>query len=409
MNDWFWTTIAPYSQSRWWFGLPALGVLALAVLLLLTAATRLHRHNLVSIVLTTLALGVAVALLLPGALLALAPLDVLGLHGANPASLPTATFPAAARTLDQAVQMGYLGSGALLLGVLGLGVFGARRYAACPNCGRELHPSWNGECPECRLMEPTISHGATRPANLHSDAPITQFGGPAQTALLADAAGEAAWVEVAEGPSGVGEHFAVGTRLAIGRDPNQCQLVLDDEAVSARHAYIERAGDAFVIRDWGSRNGLKVNNRLVAQQQLADGDTITIGRTTLRFGAALIEADSASAPTMLLDAGATGARLVALDGPLDGETFALDQLDVQLGRGRHNQVVIDAPTVSRHHADIRFDGVAYHLVDAGSPNGTWLDEQRIIGSSRLQPGAIIRLGQQRLRFDIEEAGNATQN
>ena len=400
MNEWFWTAVSPYSQSRWWFGAPALAALVIAAALTGVAALRLHRRSSASISLTALALAVGVAMLLPGTLVTLAPLDALGLRGASPARLPTATFPAAARTLDQALQMAYIGSGALLLAFVGLTTLGARRFAHCAHCNRELHPSWHGTCPECSLMQPNLAPVlAALPTH---GVPMTQFGGPAQTALLPDGFGESAWLEISSGPSGIGERFSIGTRLVIGRDPNQCQLVLDDPAVSSRHAVIERGTQVVTISDLGSRNGVKVNEQRIGSSDLRDGDTVIIGQTTLRLGLNDLALDSLNAPTMLLEPPQRTARLVALDGPLDGEQFAIKQLDVQIGRGRANQVVLDVPTVSRQHAAIRFDGIAYNLVDAGSPNGTWLDEQRVIGSIRLTSGAIVRLGKQRLRFEVQE-------
>jgi len=70
--------------------------------------------------------------------------------------------------------------------------------------------------------------------------------------------------------------------LTIGRMP-ECDLVLDDPGASRQHARIRRTETGFVITDLGSTNGTLVNARQVQEQELLDGDTITIGETDLAF------------------------------------------------------------------------------------------------------------------------------
>lgn len=68
----------------------------------------------------------------------------------------------------------------------------------------------------------------------------------------------------------------------IGRlDDRDVQL--SDESVSRRHATINYEGGEFVIRDDGSSHGIYVNSELVASRVLKSGDTIAMGRTTMRF------------------------------------------------------------------------------------------------------------------------------
>jgi pSer/pThr/pTyr-binding forkhead associated (FHA) protein len=351
-----------------------------------------------------------VALLLPSALLTWRPLPTLGLSASTLPHVPTATFPAVAQMLERALQMGYIGSGLLLLGAFGtFGVLGARRGDPCPSCGRDRHPSWKGTCPECRLMEPGIAESPLmRVGDLSaSGMVVTQFTPAAQTELL-DAPGyESAWVTIERAPSGVGERFSVGARLSIGRDPSQCRLVLDDEAVSAQHAYIERDHHSFAIYDWDSRNGIQINGERVSRRELHDGDLITIGRAQLRYAAPPVPSDSA--PTMLLESAQAGARLVLLDDSEVSRIFAIRRLDVRIGRGRQNDLILDSPTVSRHHASVRFDGCDYYLVDAGTSNGTWLDGARVIDRARLRPNQEIRMGDQRLRFELEGPADVEHN
>ncbi|HEU4323500.1 MAG TPA: FHA domain-containing protein [Roseiflexaceae bacterium] len=402
MSGTFWQTVGAQSEARWWFGAPALLLGLAALLLVLPALARLSSKRTSTAIITALGLSTAVALLLPGLLLTLWPQAALGLPEGDLSGLPSATFPAAVQLLDRTVQMGYLGSAALLVGALGMtGLLGGPRGTPCPDCQRPLHPSWAGVCPECRLMDAGAGGALAAPDRADLDGSPTVFGAPERTALL-DGGDSDAWVEVLQGASGVGERFAVGARLTIGRDPHQCVVVLDDDTVSACHAAIEREGSGFVLHDRGSRNGCFVNDERVASRTLVAGDRLRVGRTELCFALA---APGDNAPTVLMET-PRAARLVLLDGPQAGRQIPLERLDTRIGRGRQNDLVIDSPAVSRHHASVQFDGAAFLLVDTGSPNGTWLDQTRVRGSAPLRHGQVLRLGDQRLRFEEQEAADA---
>ena len=69
----------------------------------------------------------------------------------------------------------------------------------------------------------------------------------------------------------------------IGRDEAQADLVLGDSNVSRRHAELTRNATGWRIADLGSTNGTRVNGMRVSEQDLANGDTITMGLVTLMF------------------------------------------------------------------------------------------------------------------------------
>jgi pSer/pThr/pTyr-binding forkhead associated (FHA) protein len=70
--------------------------------------------------------------------------------------------------------------------------------------------------------------------------------------------------------------------MHIGRSP-AADIVLDDASVSRRHALLARRGEAIVILDDRSLNGLRVNGERVTEAILRDGDIIVLGQITLRF------------------------------------------------------------------------------------------------------------------------------
>jgi len=69
--------------------------------------------------------------------------------------------------------------------------------------------------------------------------------------------------------------------LLIGRHP-ECDIRLDLPKISRRHCCIALAYDRVMIRDLGSRNGLRVNGRLIDEVQLRAGDEVAIGPVIYR-------------------------------------------------------------------------------------------------------------------------------
>src|SRR6266508_3421695 len=61
-------------------------------------------------------------------------------------------------------------------------------------------------------------------------------------------------------------------------------VVVDAEGVSRVHAVFERFGDAWCVRDLGSRNGTFVNGgRIIGERALHSGDEVVLGRLRLLF------------------------------------------------------------------------------------------------------------------------------
>lgn len=69
----------------------------------------------------------------------------------------------------------------------------------------------------------------------------------------------------------------------IGRS-RDCEIVLQDSNVSRRHAEISPSGQAWMIRDLGSTNGLRVNGRRVDDvHPLESGDRVEVGTVPITF------------------------------------------------------------------------------------------------------------------------------
>jgi hypothetical protein len=69
----------------------------------------------------------------------------------------------------------------------------------------------------------------------------------------------------------------------LGRAPS-CQVVLDSDFASRRHAQLIRRDQVYWLKDLGSKNGTLLNNEPVAGEiQLNDGAEIRIGETAFIF------------------------------------------------------------------------------------------------------------------------------
>lgn len=70
--------------------------------------------------------------------------------------------------------------------------------------------------------------------------------------------------------------------ILIGRS-SKCDIQIDQESVSRNHCKLINTGKSVLVRDLGSTNGTYVNDMLVDEHVLCDGDLIKIGRTIFKF------------------------------------------------------------------------------------------------------------------------------
>lgn len=92
-------------------------------------------------------------------------------------------------------------------------------------------------------------------------------------------------------------------------------------------------------------------------------------------------------------------RLVAVDGPLFGQTFYLDEPFVSIGRLVSNDICLDDRFVSRVHCVIRTEDGQYVIEDLNSANGTYVNGERVnVGT--LNEGCLIEIGASRFLFEL---------
>jgi hypothetical protein len=77
-----------------------------------------------------------------------------------------------------------------------------------------------------------------------------------------------------------------GSRVTIGKGPENDVVIASDPTVSQLHAVIERIGSGWCLRDLGSRNGSYVNGeRIFGDRVLRAGDEMRLGQTRLVYRA----------------------------------------------------------------------------------------------------------------------------
>ncbi|MBJ6762706.1 sigma 54-interacting transcriptional regulator [Myxococcaceae bacterium JPH2] len=106
--------------------------------------------------------------------------------------------------------------------------------------------------------------------------------------------------------------------------------------------------------------------------------------------------------------GATGAvrrfRFTVLEGPQPGFFRESSADTYSLGSHALNDLVIEEPTVSRFHCEVKVDRDGARVRDLDSRNGTILDGVHV-REAFLRGGSVLRLGRVSVRFDFSPESN----
>jgi pSer/pThr/pTyr-binding forkhead associated (FHA) protein len=162
------------------------------------------------------------------------------------------------------------------------------------------------------------------------------------------------------------------TVLTIGREPDN-DLVINLPIVSGRHARVTWEGvpGQAVLEDLGSSNGTAIGqvDRKITRATITASDLVYFGNHPVPGAELLGWVDPSLAPTLLLH------------GP-----------EMVIGRDPGCHRVIDRPTISGRHARLKRTGERIILEDLGSSNGTFVNGQRVEGSTEVRFGDLIGLG-----------------
>jgi pSer/pThr/pTyr-binding forkhead associated (FHA) protein len=203
------------------------------------------------------------------------------------------------------------------------------------------------------------------------------------------------------------EYTIPATGITIGRDASN-DVVIAKHDVSRIHAEIVPVANGYELRD-RSTNGMLVNGALVPKTQvLSRGDVIRIGSEEFRFSADALPSQP-SRPRAPAPAGADARQtddpikppsdlrrpLLAVLEVGTGNARGVHELTrpvVHIGRGPHNDVVIDDVSVSEAHATFQLRNDGWYLVDLATTNGTHVNGTAVEGERKLHGSPVIRFG-----------------
>jgi len=197
-----------------------------------------------------------------------------------------------------------------------------------------------------------------------------------------------------------GESYALmGEQIDIGR--TEGDLRFDDAHLAERHARISLRAGQYVITPLETRNGVYI--RITGPVDLQDGSYVLVGKQVLRFET-VPDAEKTVRPAVEHGMILFGTPLKSPWGRLrqltsagtSRDVYHLTRSDLILGREQGDIVFSDDEFMSRRHALLQFRGNRAMISDQGSSNGTYV---RLTGQHPLDPGQMIRLGDELLRFE----------
>ena len=202
-------------------------------------------------------------------------------------------------------------------------------------------------------------------------------------------------------------------RLTLGSNERGDIAIFGDPQIRGHHATLHHEGKGYVIE---AETGVPVtvNKQPITRQTLGPEDELIVGQTRLIYhqkgGVAPVRPPvvqpvpspvpgwppaEPSPPPMRqpLVVSAPPQAVLWLVDQSTGRRYALRPGITAIGRGGDNDIMLDAPSVSAHHAEIRYENGRYVLCDRGSTNGTFVNNRRISGPNMIRAGWRVRLGE----------------
>lgn len=194
----------------------------------------------------------------------------------------------------------------------------------------------------------------------------------------------------AEGGAKTGtEQVLDAQSITLGRDKS-CEVVLQEQAVSRKHARITRDGDLFFIEDLGSSYGTQVNGKKLGKGEkrlLRNGDTIAIAQFDVTFErvAELLPSSEKTSfiarqavKDVMKGLNAEKPFLRVMNGKMEGQRLEINEGQaVIIGRDPTCDLVLSDDLASRQHAKVRRDFSGTHIEDLGSRNGIKVNKKRV--------------------------------
>jgi type III secretion system YscD/HrpQ family protein len=219
-----------------------------------------------------------------------------------------------------------------------------------------------------------------------------------------------------EGPiAGTVVSFEEGEEWALGRDPDEVTIVLNDPMVSRKHVICRLTSEGYVLENLSSVNPATQNGKVITESVLLrEGDILQIGSTFFRFTERepippgseeeivpeepvshfLEETDELSSVN-IEHSGEGKWLLKVISGPNAGAEFGMTPTSTYiLGKDPHVcDIVFQDLSVSRQHARLVVDENNHiYIEDMGSRNGVLLNGHLLTDRKELSTQDLISLG-----------------
>lgn len=248
------------------------------------------------------------------------------------------------------------------------------------------------------------------------------------------------WALRAESDLLASQFYVLQAKTVIGRS-SECDVTIDSELLSRRHAEISIENGELHIVDLGSSNGTFLNGNKIQEATAGAGDELRFDQQTFIIVGPSNAVPSSDAEeddnTMMrpqvedndntIIAAAHDPNETLLMSPADHATeliatpqtlsWLVEQTNFlhepriilqgkfcQIGRGQDNDIVLSDSSVSKKHAQLAFNNEQWVVTDLNSSNGVLVNDQRT-DEAILQNGDRIKIG--RLEFLFESDNEVT--
>lgn len=224
-----------------------------------------------------------------------------------------------------------------------------------------------------------------------------------------------------------------GETLKLRRDATifgreKGDVLIEDTEVSSTHCQIQCINSVYHIFDMNSTNGTMVNNERVVKAKLKEGDLITIGKTTFKFGLEE-EARLSHISTIFrsahktLSEGRTSVIESIIEQELSDDDFPSVLLEISYADGDKEKIELRQKSIfigrassfgrfdrdqelSRRHILIKTNETGEIFVeDQGSTNGSYINGKRITGMHQIRPADTIKIGSIQIKVQAIKAKN----
>ncbi|MDR1417731.1 MAG: FHA domain-containing protein [Endomicrobium sp.] len=182
-------------------------------------------------------------------------------------------------------------------------------------------------------------------------------------------------------------------KVFIGKKKTN-DIVINDSLVSDNHCTIILNNNKYYVKDQNTISGIKINGKIVTEQELSDGDNISVGSYILEYW------QKNSVPSSRY-------YLLGVYGKFEGNKYCIKDTETFIGRevftprGIENDIVLAGDnTISKGHAVICLKDGKYFIEDTGSTGGVAINGLKIgqFENFAIQSGDEISIGRSIFRF-----------